>query len=79
MSEWQQLEDLLWQAWLLRDSPYLRDACEAVVDWYELWEAREAVRREEREWTAVRLARFLRSTYPGGWPELRGRLDEEAA
>jgi hypothetical protein len=49
------------QAWALRESPYLFDAVEAIVDWFD--------RRHERRWerrgdSFSRVLRVLRETKP---------------
>jgi hypothetical protein len=49
-----ELRALTDQAWELRDSPYLLDACQAIVDWHERRFLRRYERRQER---AARLVR----------------------
>lgn len=34
-AERERLRALVDQAWELRGSPYLRDACEAIIDWHD--------------------------------------------
>jgi hypothetical protein len=56
-----QLHVMTDQAWALRESPYLFDAVEAIVDWFD--------RRHERRWerrgdSFSRVLRVLRETKP---------------
>jgi hypothetical protein len=45
------------QAWELRQTPYLRDACEAIIEWHERRHLRRLEREQER---AAALARLMR-------------------
>jgi hypothetical protein len=55
------LSALVSQAWELRETPYLIDACKAIEDWYFRLPLSELERRQERNaW----LIRILRETAP---------------
>jgi hypothetical protein len=58
--EQEELRVLVYQACELRESPYLRDACEAIVE----WAGRRPLARLERAqgWTVSRLVRLLDET-----------------
>lgn len=53
----ERLRALVYQAFELREGPYLREACEAVVDWWERFPLSRFERNEE-------LVALIRSTYP---------------
>jgi hypothetical protein len=56
-----ELQGLAGQAFELKDSPYLRDACEAILDWHDRRHVRRLEREQER---AAALVRLLRATCP---------------
>ena len=52
------LKGMVGQAWELRDGPYLRDACQAIVDWHQ---RRPLARLERRQAETASLHRLLHS------------------
>jgi hypothetical protein len=57
-----ELHALVLQAWELRDTPYLRDACEAIGEWHERQPLTklEAEQAFEAAYTALKAAYFDR-------------------
>ncbi|MGZ8706835.1 MAG: hypothetical protein ACXW0R_05560 [Gaiellaceae bacterium] len=56
-----ELHALVCQAFDLRETPYDRDACEAIIDWHERRWLRALERKQERDARALRLLRWLPS------------------
>jgi hypothetical protein len=56
-AEERELRALVDQAWELRGTPYLRDACEAIVDWHERRHLRRLEAEQERTAALRRLLR----------------------
>jgi hypothetical protein len=57
VAEESELRALTDQAWELRQTPYLRDACEAIIEWHGRRHLRRLEREQER---AAALARLMR-------------------
>ena len=51
------LRELVCQAWSLRETPYLADACAAIVDWFERRPLMDLERRQRREAELLALLR----------------------
>ena len=54
-----ELRALVIQAMDLRDGPYLRDACEAIVTWHERRALTRLERKQERDARIAHLARLV--------------------